>query len=88
LAGKVDHGTHFLAAEKIVALSPAAKETVRDHVGAIVQDRELRGSRRCQHLLSFIVTEALSGNFQNLRERVIGEKVFGRSTDDPNRALH
>jgi len=80
LAGKVDHGTHFLAAEKIVALSPAAKETVRDHVDAIVQDRELRGSRRCQHLLSFIVSEALSGNFQNLRERVIGEKVFGRSS--------
>jgi hypothetical protein len=80
LAGKVDHGAHFLAAEKIVALSPAEKETVRGHVEAIIQDRELRGSRRCQHLLTFIVAESLSGNFQNLRERVIGEKVFGRSS--------
>lgn len=80
MAGKVDHATHFLAAEKIVGLSPAAKAAIRDHLDAIVKDQELRGSRRCQQLLSFIVTEALSGNFQNLKERIIGEKVFGRSS--------
>jgi hypothetical protein len=78
LPGKVDHGTHFLATEKVVALSPAAKAAVRDHLEQILRDPELCGSRRCHHLLDFIVTEALDGKFQNLKERIIGEKVFGR----------
>jgi hypothetical protein len=80
LGGKVDNPAHLLAAERLLALSPGEKALIREQVHTLLQDPELRGSRRCKDLLTFIVEEALKGNFHNLKERVIGERVFGRSS--------
>lgn len=40
-----------------------------------------RNSRRCQSLLKHVVTAALEGRNDRLKERVIGAEVFGREPD-------
>jgi TolB-like protein/Tfp pilus assembly protein PilF len=59
-----------LTSEKIVL--------VREHLEQILSSRTLVGSRRTQDFLRLIVTHALEGDIDSLRERMIGAELFGR----------
>jgi TolB-like protein/Flp pilus assembly protein TadD len=59
-------------------LSPEQIARVREHVEEILSSRTLAGSRRTQDFLRLIVTHALEGETESLRERMIGAELFGR----------
>src|SRR6266700_8173855 len=64
-------------------LKLAASETdvvlLRKHLKDIVEGSAFRGSHRSGQFLSYIVEQAITGNFESLKERVIGVELFGRS---------
>ena len=45
----------------------------------ILESAPFRGTRQCQSLLTWVVEHTLAGESDQLRERVIGTEVFGRS---------
>ena len=51
---------------------------VRDQLEKVLSSRTLAGSRRTQDFLRLIVTHALEGETESLRERMIGAELFGR----------
>jgi hypothetical protein len=52
---------------------------LQKHLKEIVQGRAFRGSLRSAQLLTYIVQQAVAGNFESLKERVIGAELFQRS---------
>jgi hypothetical protein len=52
---------------------------LRQHLKEIVEGTAFRGSHRSGQFLSYIVEQAIAGNFESLKERVIGVELFGRS---------
>ncbi|HEY1214103.1 MAG TPA: hypothetical protein VGE93_10780 [Bryobacteraceae bacterium] len=68
--------------------SEAEKEAVWRQVDKLLTDPSFNRSKRYPSLLRFIVTHALDGDTDSLKERVLGIEVFGRrpdydSTQDP-----
>ena len=64
------------------------QETLRRELDAVMASVPFRGSQQCRGFLSYVVTHSLRGDEGSLKERVIGNAVFGRSTgydtgDDP-----
>ena len=55
-----------------------APETVRAELERILASPEFKASRRCQDFLEFVVSRALGGCCEDLKERTIGIEVFGR----------
>src|ERR1700722_6560674 len=49
------------------------------HLHSITESPAFKGSRRSQEFLTFIVARALDGHFDDLKERVLGVELFGRS---------
>jgi hypothetical protein len=47
-------------------------------LGEILASSEFRTSRRCQEFLSHVVEHCLSGDFDGIKERILGIRVFGR----------
>jgi hypothetical protein len=78
VAGKVDHSTQSEAIAKVLAFAPH-KQEVRAHLAAILQSPIFKASPRSQHLLTYVVEKALDGEFDLLKERLIGSELFGRS---------
>jgi hypothetical protein len=60
--------------------SPIEAE-VRLELERIFSSSAFHGSKRCQDLLTFIVSKALDGDPDTLKERLIAVQVFGRSAD-------
>jgi hypothetical protein len=54
---------------------------VKGELHVLLHSQQFSGSNRCSELLSFVVNNALAGNFENLTERVLGTELFGRSHD-------
>ena len=54
---------------------------IPEHLAEILASPAFRGSRRSQQFLQYVVDETLAGRGDSLKERVIGEQVFGRSAD-------
>ena len=52
---------------------------LREHVKEIIESPAFSGSHRCCKCLAHLVEEAIAGRFDNLKERVIGMELFGRS---------
>ncbi len=52
---------------------------VRETLRHILKSAPFRGTRQCQSLLTWVVEHTLAGEGDQLRERVIGTEVFGRS---------
>jgi hypothetical protein len=52
---------------------------LRAHLRSITESPAFKGSRRSQEFLQFIVARALDGHFDDLKERVLGVELFGRS---------
>jgi TolB-like protein/Tfp pilus assembly protein PilF len=51
---------------------------VRQHLDEVLASRAFSGSKRTQDFLRLIVGHALEGEFDSLRERMIGAEMFGR----------
>jgi len=51
---------------------------VRQHLDHVLSSHAFTGSRRTQDFLRLIVSHALEGEYDNLRERMIGAELFGR----------
>ncbi len=54
---------------------------VRRHLAEILESPAFRTSVRSQQFLQFVVEETLGGRTDSLKERVIGERIFGRQAD-------
>ena len=54
---------------------------IREHTDRLLADALFKNSQRYSNLLRFIVDRTLKGQTQDLKERVIGIEVFGRSPD-------
>jgi hypothetical protein len=52
---------------------------LRKHLDEIIQGKSFKGSHRSGQFLKYIVDQTLAGNFEMLKERVIGSEIFGRS---------
>jgi hypothetical protein len=55
-----------------------AAEHVREHLSEILASASFRTSARSQQFLQYVVDETLAGRSESLKERVVGERVFGR----------
>ena len=62
-------------------LSPQRMGLVRYHLEEVITSHAFAGSKRAQDFLQLIVGHALAGQFDRLRERVIGAELFGRPID-------
>jgi hypothetical protein len=59
----------------------AEKNTILHELHELMESAPFRGSQQCRSFLSYVVTHTLSGDEGSLRERVIGNSVFGRPPD-------
>jgi TolB-like protein len=62
-------------------LSPQRIGLVRKHLEEVTASHAFAGSKRAQNFLQLIVGHALAGQFDCLRERMIGAEMFGRPID-------
>src|ERR1017187_7234761 len=77
MPGRVDSAAHAVAIAKIQEVARYAVE-LREHVDEIVKGDGFKGSHRSQQFLSYVVERALSGEFEDLRERSLGVALFGK----------
>src|ERR1700761_2846964 len=59
-------------------LSPEQAALVRRHLEDILASHAFSGTKRTQDFLLLVVTHALQGETDSLRERMIGAELFGR----------
>ena len=52
---------------------------LREHLNEIIGGKSFKGSHRSERFLRYIVEHAIAGQFEMLKERVIGSELFGRS---------
>src|SRR5258708_7254258 len=53
---------------------------LREHLREVLESPAFRGSRRCQQFLQHIVEKAISSHYDELKERILGVELFGRSS--------
>lgn len=61
-----------------VSLPLPASEDVRAHLEEVLESTSFRTSARSRQFLQYVVDESLAGRSDSLKERVVGERVFGR----------
>jgi hypothetical protein len=52
---------------------------LRKHLDEVIEGKSFKGSHRSGQFLKYIVEQSIAGNFDMLKERVIGSEIFGRS---------
>src|SRR5690349_8199373 len=62
-----------------IARSADRVAALRRHIKEIVEGTEFKGSQRSCKFLKHIVNHALAGDWDSLKERVIGVELFGRT---------
>ena len=62
-------------------LSATQVQSIRRELALILSSNGFAVSKRCQEFLRLIVEHALAGEFDQLRERMIGVEMFGRQVD-------
>lgn len=62
-------------------LSAEVRSAVKSELDSILAAPAFSHSNRCKRFLSYVVRETLSGNLDQLKERIIGIKVFDRAYD-------
>ncbi|HTF72395.1 MAG TPA: hypothetical protein VK638_57980 [Edaphobacter sp.] len=55
------------------------EEAISKQLDVILESQTFKGSRRSQDFLKFVVEKSLSGQFGDLKERILGIEIFGRS---------
>lgn len=70
-------------------LSVEQQRLVRSHLEEVITSSAFAGSKRCQDFLQLVIEHALAGQYDSLRERMIGAEMFGRpiSYDTANDAV-
>jgi len=63
-----------------LAESDDAVASLRHHLKEIVDGTAFKGSHRCAQFIRYVVEKAIAGDFESLKERVIGVELFGRSS--------
>jgi len=53
--------------------------SLQRHLKEVIEGDAFRGSHRSGQFLQYVVDQAIAGQFDNLKERVIGIELFGRS---------
>jgi len=77
VAGRIDEAAHGAAVARIFEVSHH-HEAIRQHLNEVLDSTEFRGSRRSQEFLRKVVEYALEGDFDSLKERILGISIFGR----------
>ena len=78
MSGRANQADHIAAMTSILEVAPHA-HALRTHLRSITESPTFKGSRRSQEFLQFIVERALDGRFDDLKERMLGIELFGRS---------
>ena len=78
MSGRANQSDHIAAMTSILEVAPHAA-ALRTHLRSITESPAFKGSRRSQEFLQFIVERALDGRFDDLKERMLGIELFGRS---------
>ena len=63
------------------ALSEEEKEIIRQELDELMESAPFRSSQQCRSFLAYVITHTLHGDEGSLRERAIGNAVFGRPID-------
>jgi hypothetical protein len=66
------------------ATGALALEAVRAHLTIVLASAEFESSRRSRELLAYLVEKTLLGYGDRIKERLIGEDVFGRPGYEPS----
>jgi hypothetical protein len=77
LAGRIDNAAHDDGAAKASEVV-LYEEEICCHLRQILASKAFRGSRRCQEFLSYVVERSLSGEFSEIKERMLGICLFDR----------
>jgi TolB-like protein/Flp pilus assembly protein TadD len=62
-------------------LSPSQVQQIRYHLEEVLASPAFANSKRAQDFLHLVVGHALEGDYESLRERMIGAEMFGRPVD-------
>jgi len=62
-----------------ISLTSEEKNTIREQVARILASPAFRNSKRYTEFLRYTVEHAISGETENIKERVLGIEVFGRA---------
>jgi hypothetical protein len=62
-----------------VAEREEERALLQRHLKEVIEGATFRGSHRSGQFLKYIVERAIAGDFESLKERVIGVELFGRS---------
>ncbi len=78
VSGRRDQDRH---ADAIAKRGGAARDdaAIRKHLEEIISSDAFSSSHRCQSFLTYVVTKALAGDLDGLKERSIGIDLFGRT---------
>jgi hypothetical protein len=77
MSGRANQLDQMDAITKVIEIAPHA-EGIKTHARQITESLAFKGSRRSQQFLLFVVDNALAGHFDELKERTLGNKLFGR----------
>jgi hypothetical protein len=77
LAGRSSQIIQSVAISRAIEARSHA-EVVREHVRQLAGSAAFKGSERSREFLLVIVEKALTGHFEDLKERVLGVELFGR----------
>ena len=78
MSGRANQVDLIAAMTSVVDVAPHAA-ALRIHLRSIIESHAFKGSRRSQEFLQFVVDRALAGHFDDLKERILGVELFGRS---------
>lgn len=62
-----------------IAATKGNNACLRKHLEEVLEGEAFSGSQRSGQFLRHIVEQAIAGNFESLKERVLGIEIFGRS---------
>jgi hypothetical protein len=76
--GKTEELARASAARASEVVSP---EEVLSHLEEVLASPAFRSSHRSQEFLRYVVTHSQNGEVDQLKERLLGERIFGRTPD-------
>src|SRR3984885_12726917 len=63
---------------RFAGLSDEGKTAIQEQVGRLLADSHFSQSRRFQSFLRYVVEKTLAGQEDAIKERTLGEELFGR----------
>ena len=80
MAGKIDEAMHGAALTNVSEALPHADEFLR-HLEKVLASSAFHGSHRSQEFFRHLVETALTGEFERLKERILGIEIFKRDAN-------